>query len=186
MAIPSNDRTSPLKFRSRRLKLASLMWWLAYATVASRLPSWSRGSKKFRVACVRRFCADVHPTANINRGARIGWACTVGPHGGVGENCILSGVVHVGPHVTMGPGCRFITGDHPVPPDYGRFRDMSPSHAPIYIEEDAFLGAGVTVLPGVTIGRGAAVGAASVVSKDVPPGAVVVGNPARVVKTRLV
>lgn len=66
------------------------------------------------------------------------------------------------------------------------FRDMEAGHAAIVIEEDAFIGARVTVLPGVTIGRGATVGAGSVVAKDVAPGAIVVGNPARELRRRQV
>ena len=50
------------------------------------------------------------------------------------------------------------------------------------IRKNAWIGAGVTILPGVTIGENAIVGAAAVVTKDVPPNAVVVGNPARVLK----
>ena len=53
---------------------------------------------------------------------------------------------------------------------------------PVLIKADAWIGAGATILPGVCIGRHAVVGAASVVTKDVPDYAVVVGNPARVVK----
>ncbi|MGP3535790.1 glycosyltransferase [Microbacterium sp. RD1] len=174
--VPAGTRRSPKR----------LLWWFIYAAFASRLPSWSKAAKRFRVFCARRFCADVHPTANINRAARLSWQTVIGPHGGVGEDCVLSGRVVVGPHVTMGPNCRFITGDHPVPPDYGSFRDMKPTHAGIILEEDAFLGASVTVLPGVTIGRGAAVGAGAVVAKDVAPGAIVVGNPARQIRQRLV
>ncbi|MFJ6112185.1 DapH/DapD/GlmU-related protein [Dietzia maris] len=86
----------------------------------------------------------------------------------------------------MGPECYFITGDHPIPADYGRFRDHKSTHAPIVVEEDAFIGGRVIVLPGVTIGRGATVGAGAVVAKDVAPGAVVVGNPAREIRRRLV
>jgi len=168
----------------RRKSVGSILWWLVYAALASRLPSWSKRAKRFRVFCARRFCADVHPSANINKGARLGWATVIGAHGGVGEGSILSGSVTIGPHVTMGPGCRFITGDHPVPPDGGSFRDMKSVHKPIRVEEDAFLGAGVMILPGVTIGRGAAVGAGAVVAKDVAPGATVVGNPAREIRRR--
>lgn len=54
---------------------------------------------------------------------------------------------------------------------------------PISIQKRAWLGFGVTVLKGVTIGEGAVVGAMSVVTKDVPPYTVVAGNPARVVKS---
>lgn len=55
----------------------------------------------------------------------------------------------------------------------------------ILVEEDVWLGANVTLLRGVTIGRGAIVGAGSVVRKSVPPYAVVVGNPAKVIKFRV-
>lgn len=163
-----------------------LFWWAVYACLAAQLPSWWRPAKRLRVLCARRFCLDVAPTANINRKARLSWQTTIGPHGGVGERCILSGQVVIGPHVTMGPDCFFITGDHPVPPDGGRFRDMTPTHRPIRVEEDVFLGARAILLPGVTVGRGAAVGAGSVVTKDVAPGAVVAGNPAREIRSRTV
>lgn len=54
---------------------------------------------------------------------------------------------------------------------------------PVRIKTGAWVGAGATILPGVTVGRHAIVGAASVVTRDVPDYAVVVGNPARVIKT---
>lgn len=55
--------------------------------------------------------------------------------------------------------------------------------SPVVIEEDVWLGTGAIILPGVTIGKGAIVGAGAVVIKDVPPLTVVVGNPARILKT---
>ncbi|GAA4728125.1 acyltransferase [Flavisolibacter ginsenosidimutans] len=54
---------------------------------------------------------------------------------------------------------------------------------PIVIEDDVWIGAGAIVLQGVTIGRKSIVGAGAVVTKDVPPGVVVAGNPARIIKT---
>ncbi len=169
--------------RSRPVRL---FWWFLYAILASKIPSWSKAGKRFRVFCAVRFCDNVDPTANINSHAKLPWKLTVHPHGGIGARSVLSGEVVIGPHVTMGPECMFITGGHPVPPDFGSFRDMSPTHAGIVVEEDVFIGARVTVLAGVTIGRGATVGACAVVAKDVEAGAVVVGNPARVVRVRKV
>jgi maltose O-acetyltransferase len=165
---------------------SELFWRLVYEAFAMHLPSWWRPAKKLRVYCAQRFCRDVAGSANINAKARLSPQTTIKPHGGVGERCILTGEVHIGSHVTMGPDCYLITGDHPVPPDGGRFRDLAPVHKPIRIEEDVFLGARVILLPGVTVGRGAAVGAGSVVAKDVPSGSVVVGNPARIVRSRKV
>jgi maltose O-acetyltransferase len=55
---------------------------------------------------------------------------------------------------------------------------------PVVIEDDVWLGAHVSILPGVTIGRGAVVGAGAVVTKDVPAGAIAVGVPAAVIKFR--
>lgn len=57
---------------------------------------------------------------------------------------------------------------------------------PVVIEDDVWLGYNVVVLPGVTIGQGSVIGAGSVVTKDIPPYSVVVGNPAKVVKKRTV
>lgn len=178
--VPAHRKAASLMMRSPR----RTAWWVVYAVFASPLPSWSMTARRFRARAASRFCAGVHPTANINRNARLGWAVTIGPNGGVGEGSVLSGEVHIGPHVTMGPMCYFLTGDHPVPGDGGRFRDHRPTHAPIVIEEDAFIGGRVIVLPGVRIGRGAAVGAGAVVTKNVAPGAVVVGNPAREIRRR--
>ena len=169
--------------RSRPVRL---FWWFLYAILASKIPSWSKAGKRFRVFCAVRFCDNVDPTANINSHAKLPWKLTVHPHGGIGARSVLSGEVVIGPHVTMGPECMFITGGHPVPPDFGSFRDMSPTHAGIIVEEDVFIGARVTILAGVTIGRGAAVGACAVVTKDVEAGGGVVGNPARVVRVRKV
>lgn len=57
------------------------------------------------------------------------------------------------------------------------------SGRPITIEEDCWIGGNVTILCGVTIGKGTVIGAGSVVTKDIPAESVAVGNPARVIKT---
>lgn len=62
--------------------------------------------------------------------------------------------------------------------------NMSVSKGPIHIEDGVWLGSNTVVLSGVTIGRGAVIGAGSVVVKDIPPYAIAVGNPAKVVKYR--
>jgi maltose O-acetyltransferase len=163
-----------------------VFWWAVYEFIASRIPTWLPSLRWLRAYCASHFCADVSRSAQINRRARLGRQVTIGPNSGVGEESILWGEVHIGSDVIMGQGCYFITGDHLVPGDYGRFRDLDPVTAPIHVEDGAFIGGRVIVLPGVRIGKGAAVGAGSVVTKDIAPGATVVGNPAREVRRRKV
>ncbi|MBC8619337.1 hypothetical protein H8788_16470 [Parabacteroides faecis] len=86
------------------------------------------------------------------------------------------------------PGLTVITGNHI--PTVGIPHFMLPnlrineSEKDVIVEEDVWLGANVTLLSGVTIGRGAVVGACSVISKNVPPYAVVVGNPFRIIASK--
>lgn len=90
--------------------------------------------------------------------------------------------ITVGDRTLIGPNCSFYSGTHPL--DYHvRNGTRGPEYGGrITIGEDCWIGGNTIVLPGVTIGRGAVVGAGSVVTKDVPPCVVVVGNPARVLK----
>lgn len=81
-------------------------------------------------------------------------------------------------------GLTVVTNAHPTYPQIGKWhRDsyMSDENKDVVIEEDVWIAANVTILSGVTIGRGSIVGAGSVCRKSVPPYAIVIGNPARVV-----
>jgi len=76
----------------------------------------------------------------------------------------------------------FFAGTHPLDPAVRNGTRGPESGAPITVGPDCWLGGSVIVLPGVTIGRGAVVGAGSVVTRDVPELTVVAGNPARVLR----
>jgi len=108
---------------------------------------------------------------NIALGARIfiNSGCRFQDQGGIviGDDCLIG-------HNTV-----LATLNHDLDP--AKRADLHP--APIVIGRNVWMGANVTVLPGVTIGDDAVVAAASVVTKDVPAGTVVVGSPARVVRT---
>lgn len=91
--------------------------------------------------------------------------------------------LHIGRHVMIGPYCYFTDGDHGTAP--GSSVQSQPMRvAPTIIEDEAWIGARVTVLPGVRIGKGAVVGAGAVVTRDVPDYAIAVGVPARVIRSR--
>ena len=94
--------------------------------------------------------------------------------------CLDVARVTIGDDVQIGPGVQLLTPTHPLEP--GPRRDKWESASPITIENNVWLGRGVIVCPGVTIGRDTVVGAGSVVTRDLPPGVLAVGNPARVVR----
>jgi acetyltransferase-like isoleucine patch superfamily enzyme len=75
------------------------------------------------------------------------------------------------------------TDFHPLDPQARRLDTQPSKTAPVFIEDDVFIGTNSLILKGVIIGRGSVVGAGSVVRQDVPPGVVVAGNPACFVGT---
>jgi len=88
--------------------------------------------------------------------------------------------VTIGDDVQMGPNVQLLTPTHPVEP--GPRRDKWEAAQPIVIGNNVWLGGGVIVCPGVTIGENTVVGAGAVVVRDLPANVVAVGNPARVVR----
>lgn len=89
--------------------------------------------------------------------------------------------VTFGDNVFVAPNCGFYTAGHPVDAPE---RNIGLEYArPITVGNDVWIGAGVSVLPGVTIGSNCVIGAGSVVTRDIPSNSIAVGNPCRVIKT---
>lgn len=88
--------------------------------------------------------------------------------------------VTIGDDVQIGPGVQLLTATHPLAA--GRRRDKWEAAAPITIGDNVWLGGGVVVCPGVTIGADTVVGAGSVVTRDLPARVLALGSPARVVR----
>jgi maltose O-acetyltransferase len=89
--------------------------------------------------------------------------------------------ITIGDDVQFGPNVQLLTPTHPTDAELRRAKWEAAS--PITIEDNAWIGGGTIVLPGVVIGENAIVGAGAVVTKDVPPNTLVVGNPARVIRS---
>lgn len=89
--------------------------------------------------------------------------------------------ITIGDDVQIGPNVQLLTPTHPLDPDARR--EKWESAEPITIGDNVWLGGGVIVLSGVTIGADTVVGSGAVVTRDLPPRVVAVGNPARVVRT---
>lgn len=88
--------------------------------------------------------------------------------------------IYVGDYTMLGPNVVLATAGHPILPQL-RERNYQ-YNAPVHIGKRCWLGAGVIVLPGVTIGDGTVVGAGSVVTKDLPANVLAVGTPCRVLR----
>lgn len=93
--------------------------------------------------------------------------------------------VLIGNRVMFGPQVMLIGGDHDLGPSElpMRFRPAPPNPPPIVIEDDAWIAARVTILKGVRIGRGAVIGAGSLVTREIPARVVAAGNPCRVLRS---
>jgi acetyltransferase-like isoleucine patch superfamily enzyme len=148
--------------------------------------------------------ADVSPDARIGEGTRIWHEAQVREGASVGADCIIGKGVYIDRNVVIGGRCKiqnrasiylgvtledgvyigphvsFANDKYPraVNPDGSLKGDGDWEVLPTLVREGASIGAGAVVLPGVTIGRWAMVGAASVVTRDVPEQRLVVGNPA--------
>ncbi|MFD3683739.1 sugar O-acetyltransferase [Nocardiopsis sp. NPDC058631] len=120
----------------------------------------------------------VRPPLRVDYGYHI----TVGPRTFVNCGAVMLDVapIRIGADVQIGPNVQLLTPTHPVDPELRRAKWEAGE--PITIEDNVWLGGGVIVCPGVTIGENTVVGAGSVVVRDLPANVVAVGNPARVVR----
>jgi acetyltransferase-like isoleucine patch superfamily enzyme len=118
----------------------------------------------------------------VQKGARIGARCKISSHSFICEGVTIQDEVFVGHGVT------FINDRFPraTNPDGRLQTDSDWQCDSTVVKTGASIGSGATILCGVTIGERAIIGAGSVVTKDVPPGAIVAGNPARVLRVEKV
>ncbi len=111
------------------------------------------------------FHASVSPQARLGRGVQVLAGAVVAARAQLGDMCIVNHRASIDHESVLEPGVTIAPG--------------ATLCGCVRVGEDAFIGAGATVLPRVSIGAGAMVGAGAVVTRDVAPGAVVCGNPAR-------
>jgi maltose O-acetyltransferase len=180
-----------IKVRLRLVKRG--IWYIFYYSFAQYLPASYRYQalgkfgKMCRGAAGKRLFRYSGQRINVEQGANFytGWEIEIGDDSSLGVHCMIPYDLKVGKDVMMGPYVIIIGENH----DYYR-RDIPmrlqgyKKFPPVRIEDDVWIGARVIILPGITIGKGAIIGAGSVVTKDIPPYAICAGNPARVIRLR--
>lgn len=121
---------------------------------------------------------EIRPPLHVDYGSQV----RVGARTFVNFGLVALDVVDVviGDDVQIGPDVQLLTPIHPL--EAGPRRDKWEAAQPIAIGDNVWLGGGVIVCPGVTIGANTVVGAGSVVTRDLPAGVLALGNPARVVR----
>lgn len=135
------------------------------AVLAKLLPN-----KEKDVSILAPFYADYGVNCIIGEGTFIN-------HGAYLMDCAP---IKIGKHCFIGPNCGMYTATHAFIEEQ---RNMGLEKAnPITLEDNVWLGGDVTILPGVTIGKGSIIGAKSLVNKDIPPNVIAAGNPCKVIR----
>jgi maltose O-acetyltransferase len=162
---------------------------LLYHVVAIHLPmSFSRfsfGSRVIRQACAKMILADCGQWVNIEKGVHFGDTLKIGNGSGIGAYSMIPGDVTIGENVMMGQECLMFTQNHAFSdPSVPMCQQGMQTSRPITIGNDVWIGARVIILPGVSVGEGAIIGAGAVVTKNIPPYEIWGGNPAHFLKAR--
>ena len=178
--LKTYDQNSPEESPwSLQQRVAMLLWefcWMAFCV-------WTpKPLNRWRLFWLRLFGARLHGVPFVHQRARIQipWNLTMHDRSCLGDraNAYTLGEIEIGAGAVVAQESYLCTGTHALDDP-----SLPLQTAAIRIEEDVFIGARAFIMPGVTVGRRAVVGACAVVTKDVPAQAVVAGNPARILKS---
>jgi len=160
--------------------------WLAAQLLLSGVPRFCGGRLRAQVLRLAGFkiaagCM-LQGTPVFSGPGQLGGRFSAGRNCFINAECYfdLAETITLEDGVTLGPGVMVITGTHEMGSEVYRAGPLTPR--PVLIKRGAWLGARCLVLPGVTIGSGAVIGAGAVVTRDIPDNVVAAGVPARVIR----
>ncbi|MDX2147261.1 MAG: maltose acetyltransferase domain-containing protein [Planctomycetota bacterium] len=141
------------------------------------------------IAARLAICGELFGSIGRNFWVEPPFFCDYGENIRLGDNCFINfnctfldvAPITLGNNVLIAPGVQLLAAYHPI--DHITRAKALEYGSPITIEDDAWLGGGVIVLPGVRIGARSIIGAGSVVTRDVPPDVIAVGNPCKVLRS---
>jgi putative colanic acid biosynthesis acetyltransferase WcaF len=169
----------PSGFRGRSALVVQL-WWLVQSFLFSPSPQIFYKWRNFLLRC---FGAKIGNNVIIRPTVRITypWRLSIGDNSWIGDNVELYtlGEISIGKNTVVSQRCYLCAASH----DY-QLATFDIFSIPIVIEDEVWLATDVFIAPGITIGRGAVIGAKSSVFKDMPKGMICMGNPAGPVKDR--
>ena len=158
---------------------------LAYLDLMDEYNNTPRRLQAERAAMLPKLFAEVGENCYIESPFFANWG---GHHVHLGKNVYANAGlklvddthIYIGDNTMLGPNVVLATAGHPIDPEL-RGRGLQ-YNLPVRIGKNCWLGAGVIVMPGITIGDNTVIGAGSVVTKDIPSGVVAVGNPCKVLR----
>ncbi|MBO4937806.1 MAG: sugar O-acetyltransferase [Oscillospiraceae bacterium] len=158
---------------------------LAYLDLMDEYNRTSRRLQDVRAAMLPKLFAEVGENCYVESPYFANWG---GHHVHLGSNVYANAGltlvddthIYIGDCTMLGPNVTLATAGHPIDPEL-RQRGLQ-YNMPVRIGRNCWLGAGVIVMPGVSIGDNTVIGAGSIVTKDIPSGVVAVGNPCRVLR----
>ncbi len=163
------------------------LWYLLYVLLAKNLPESAimPFARNIRGYFAGKIAAAVGSNVNIEKGAYFTPGLTLGDRSGIGIKCEVHGKVTIGNDVMMAPEVIIYTKGHAYDNlTLPMIEQGDTPTKPVTIGDDVWIGRRALILPGVSIGNGAIVGAGAIVTKNVPPMTIVGGNPAKVIKDR--
>ena len=175
-----NKFTIPDCFRGKNAVIVQL-WWIVQSTLFACSPQFAY---KWRVFLLRMFGAKIGKNVVIRSSVKTTypWKLTIGDNAWVGDSVDLYtlGDIVIGNNAVVSQRSYLCTGSH----DH-KSKAFDIYAQPIIIEDEAWVATDVFIAPGVTIGKGAVIGARSSVYKNMPEGMICTGSPAKPIKERL-
>jgi len=176
----------PSQYSRERATLCEIIcgkvWRIVNITLYRFSPSGARGWRRF---LVRLFGGKASGKSSLSRSAIIDcpWNFSIGEYSSIGDKSWVYALerIQIGDKVCVGESVKLLTGTHDI-----ESANFALVRKPVIICSGCWVATSATVLPGITVNEGAVVGACAVVTKDVEPWTVVVGNPAKVIKKRVI
>ena len=143
--------------------------------------------RQVKICALRRYyrARRVHPTTYLALGSKIPRSLKMGAYGYLGPGAIIPHGVKIGNYALIGPELLITGNDHRFDkPGTATIFSGRPQRRELIIDDDVWIGARVTILQGLNIGRGSIVAAGAVVTRNVEPYTIVAGVPARPIKKR--
>ena len=173
------------------MTLKKIVFYCLFYGFANHLPNTYRPhigpyTKAIKGFFGRPLLAKAGKNINLASGCLFSMKVSLGNNSGIGTRSMIQGPTVIGDNVMMGPEVMIFTMSHRHDrTDIPMNRQGREESRPVTIGNDVWIGARVMIMPGVNIGDGVIIGAGAVVTRDVRSYTIVAGNPARVVRDRL-